>query len=61
MQLAFDGFITCKTCYYGRDLLGGDYACRSERRRQEVLNGKDIKLVNKKDYTCEYAERKFIK
>ena len=55
-QTTLDGFTTCKDCLYGRDVLGGQYACRSDRRRQE---GK--KLVNKADYTCGYAERKFIK
>lgn len=48
--------ITCENCFYGRDLLGGQYGCRSEKRRAERL-----KLVNKKDYSCEFAEVKYYK
>lgn len=55
-QTALDGFITCEKCIYGRDLFGGDYGCRSEKRRAE-----NLKMVNKKDYSCEYAEMGFIK
>ena len=60
-QLGLDGFITCENYYYGRHLGGLDYACRSERRRQDKLNDNSIRLVNKKDFTCDYAERGFIK
>lgn len=48
--------MTCKDCLYGRHLGGKDYGCRSEKRRAERK-----KLVNKEDYSCEYAERSFIK
>ena len=53
MQTTFKGFTTCERCIYGRNLLGGDYGCRSEKRKAE-----NLKLVNKKDYSCEYAEVK---
>lgn len=56
-QLALDGVITCEKCYYGRDLYGGDYGCRSEKRRQlNKESPNEYKLVNKKDYTCDFAE-----
>jgi hypothetical protein len=51
MQMALDGFVTCERCLYGRDLGANDYGCRNERRR---ASGE--KMVNKKDYSCEYAE-----
>ena len=53
MQTTFKGFTTCERCIYGRNLLGGDYGCRSEKRRE-----KRLKMVNKKDYSCDYAEVK---
>jgi hypothetical protein len=56
MQITFEGFTTCDKCKYGRDLSGGDYGCRSEKRRQS-----GEKMVNKKDYSCEYAERWYTK
>ena len=60
MQLGLDGFITCQDCLYGRHLGGKDYGCRSERRRQDKMKDDSIKLVNDKDYSCDYAERGFI-
>lgn len=61
MQLGFDGFITCENCHYGRNVGGQDYGCRSERRRQDKMLDDSIRLVNKKDYSCKYAERAVIK
>ena len=53
-QIAFDGFITCDKCVYGRNLGGNDWACRCERRRAEhkIL----VHNLNKEPYSCEYAE-----
>lgn len=51
----------CEHCLYGRHLGGRDYGCVSERRRQDKMRDDSIRLVNKKDYTCDYAERKFLK
>lgn len=59
-QTALDGFVTCEQCYYGRDLGGKDYGCRSEKRRQlNKDNPQEYRLVNKADYSCKYAEAKF--
>lgn len=58
-QITFE--TTCEMCLYGKNLGGKDYGCRSERRRQDKLKDDSIKLVNDKDYSCEYAERGFIK
>lgn len=55
-QTTLDGFTTCKDCRHGKDLGANDYGCTSERRQQDRK-----KLVNKADYSCEYAERDFIK
>ncbi len=52
-QMVFDGFVTCKDCRYGRDLLYNDFACRNETRRKN-----NDKLVNKGDFACCFAERK---
>lgn len=52
-QIAFDGFVTCDRCEYGRSLGANDYGCRNEIRRNEKQ-----KLVNKADYNCEYAKVK---
>lgn len=53
MQLTLNGFITCDKCRYGRNLGANDWGCRSEKRRAERL-----KMVNKGDYTCDYAAEK---
>ena len=56
VQTALDGFITCKDCLYGRDVGAGDYGCISQKRRDS-----GHKLVNKADFSCDYAERGFDK
>lgn len=53
--------IHCKDCLYGRHLGGKDYGCRSEKRRDENRQDSNVKLVNKEDYSCDYAEMGFIK
>ena len=52
-QTTLQGFTTCESCVYGRDLGANDYGCRSEKRR---ASGE--KMVNKGDYSCDYAEEK---
>lgn len=52
-QTTLQGLTTCESCVYGRDLGANDYGCRSEKRR---ASGE--KMVNKGDYSCDYAEGK---
>ncbi|MBQ9228761.1 MAG: hypothetical protein IJ168_08025 [Eubacterium sp.] len=59
-QTALGGFVTCEQCYYGRDLGGGAYGCRSERRRELNRTKPSNTMVNRKDFTCEYAEAKYV-
>lgn len=54
-QTMLSDFITCDRCFYGRDLMGSQWGCRNKERR---ANG-DL-LVNKKDFTCDYALEKEI-
>ena len=54
MQLALDGFITCDKCFYGRNLDGGYWGCRSEKRRAD--NELMVHNLNKEPYSCDYAE-----
>lgn len=52
-QMMFNSCITCDRCKYGRDLGANDYGCRNAERKEQRL-----KLVNKGDYNCEFAEVK---
>lgn len=52
-QMMFQECITCGICKYGREFGGNDFACRCKERQAAKLP-----LVNKKDYSCKYAEGK---
>ncbi len=49
-QIAFDGFVTCDRCEYGRELGANDYGCRCPVAMD--------KRVHKGDYTCYNAKER---
>lgn len=50
-QMMLQECVTCGTCKYGCEVGGNDFACRCEERQAAKL-----KLVNKSNFSCEYAE-----
>jgi hypothetical protein len=59
MQMAFNGFVKCDNCLYGKHLGAMDYGCASQRRRNAGL--KMVHNLNKDDFDCEFAEAVFEK
>ena len=50
-KMMFQEYVTCGNCKYGREFGGNDFACRCEERQAA-----NLKLVNKSNFSCEYAE-----